>query len=228
MIEPPVGHPPAVMVPQPRPPGFSSFYTDTKEESTSRPFSVFPHYPGTQQVPRLPPPPPGSDPVIPVENLLDASISTNVTPNQTEFRAWIKARIHLSFGLKDPMINYIARMLDVAKYTPADLQDLKLTKYDPKDHEQDPGDRQPLYYYVLRIPGFRRRAKIADDLPPSPQRANQALNLPAIEHVMISHTSNPGGARGILKRLPHPDSMYQIQIVSFPWGLGNLAILSGT
>ena len=110
----------------------------------------------------------------------------------------IKRSYGRSFGLKDPMINYVARMLDVTKYTPADLQDLKLTKYDPKDHEQDPGDRQPLYYYVLRIPGFRRRARIADDLPPSPQRASHALNLPAIEHVMISHTSNPGGARGIL------------------------------
>ena len=128
---------------------------------------------------------------------MDASISTNATPNQTEFTAWIKARIHLSFGLKDD--EYIARMLDVAKYTLADLQDLKLTKYDPKDHEQNPGDRQPLYYYVLRIPACRHRAKIADDLPPSPQRANQALNLPAIEHVMIAHTSNPGGACGILK-----------------------------
>ena len=55
----------------------------------SRSFSVF-HLPGTQQVPRPPPPPPSGDPVIPVENLMDTSISTNVTPNQTEFRAWIK------------------------------------------------------------------------------------------------------------------------------------------
>ena len=85
----------------------------------------------------------------------------------------------MSFGLKDPTTNYLARMFDDAKYTPADLQDLKLTKYDPKDHEQDPGERKPLFHYVLRIPGFRRRAKIADALPPSPQRANQALNLPS-------------------------------------------------
>ena len=122
-------------------------------------------------------------------------------------------------------------MLDVAKYTLADLQDLKLTKYDPKDHEQDPGDRQPLYYYVLRIPPCRRRAKIADDLPPSPQRANQALNLPAIERVMIAHTSNPGGACGIFERgknCPIPTPCNQTQTVSFPWELGKLAILSGT
>ena len=97
------------------------------------------------------------------------------------------------------MVHYISRLLDVAKYTVADLQDLKLLKYDPKDHEQHPGDRQPLYYYLLRIPGFRRRGKVADHLPPAPQRANQALNLEAVEHVMISHTSNPGGASGILK-----------------------------
>ena len=67
--------------------------------------------------------------------------------------------------MKDTMVHYISRLLDVAKYTVADLQDLKLLKYDPKDHEQDPGDRQPLYYYLLRIPGFRRRAKVADHLP---------------------------------------------------------------
>ena len=134
-----------------------------------------------------------------MENLIDTSISMNVTPNQTEFRAWINGRVHPSFGMKDTMVHYIAGLLDAAKYTTADLQDLKLLKYDPKDHEQDPGDRQPLYYYLLRIPGFRRRAKIADNLPPAPQRANQALNLQAVEHVMISHTSNPGGASGILK-----------------------------
>ena len=150
---------------------------------------------------------------------MDASISTNATPNQTEFTAWIKARIHLSFGLKDD--EYIARMLDVAKYTLADLQDLKLTKYDPKDHEQNPGDRQPLYYYVLRIPACRHRAKIADDLPPSPQRANQALNLPAIEHVMIAHTSNPGGACGILKEAKIAPSRLHVSdsnSVCMAWG----------
>ena len=37
------------------------------------------------------------------------------------------------------MVNYLARMLDVAKYTTADLNDNRLTKYDPKNHEQDPG-----------------------------------------------------------------------------------------
>jgi len=51
---------------------------------------------------------------------------------------------------------------------------------------------------VIRIPGFRRRAKIADNVPPAPQRANQARGLPAIEHILVIHTSNPGGARGIL------------------------------
>ena len=73
-----------------------------------------------------------------------------------------------------------------------------MTKYDPKDHEQDPGYRLPLYYYVVRIPGFRKRARIPDTMPPAPQRANQSRGLKAIEHVMITHTSNPGGARGIL------------------------------
>ena len=215
---------PAVAVPQPRPPGFP-YCTFTPRHNppvgrsppvvpaASRPFSVFPPFIGTQTVPRPIASPPSGDPVIPVENLIDTSVSLNVTPNQTEFRAWINGRVHQSFGMKDTMVHYISRLLDVAKYTVADLQDLKLLKYDPKDHEQDPGDRQPLYYYLLRIPGFRRRAKIADHLPPAPQRANQALNLEAIEHVMISHTSNPGGASGILKeariapsRLHVPDS----------------------
>ena len=62
-----------------------------------------------------------------------------------------------------------------------------------------------LFYYVIRIPGFRKRARIPDTMPPAPQRANQSRGLPAIEHVMITHTSNPGGARGILneaKRAP--------------------------
>ena len=62
-------------------------------------------------------------------------------------------------------------MFDVANYTTADLLDIRMTQYDPKDHEQDPGDRLPLYYYVIRIPGW---AKIADNVPPAPQRANQA------------------------------------------------------
>ena len=104
-------------------------------------------------------------------------------------------------------------MFDVANYTTAHLLDIRMTQYDPKDHEQDPGDRLPLYYYVVRILGFRRRAKIADNVPPTPQRANQARGPPAIEHIMITHTSNPGGARGILteakiapSRLHIPDS----------------------
>ena len=201
---------PAVAVPQPRPPGFPYCTFAPRQNPlvgqsppvvpvASRPFSVFPPFSGTQTVPRPIASPPSGDPVIPVENLIDTSVSLNVTPNQTEFRAWINGRVHPSFGMKDTMVHYISRLLDVAKYNVADLQNLKLLKYDPKDHEQDPGDRQPLYYYLLRIPGFRRRAKIADHLPPAPQRANQALNLEAIEHVMISHTSNPGGASGILK-----------------------------
>lgn len=55
-----------------------------------------------------------------------------------------------------------------------------------------------MYYYVVRIPGFRNRARIPDNLPPAPQRANQSRGLKAIEHIMITHTSNPGGARGML------------------------------
>ena len=210
VTDPQLWRPPAVAVPQPRPPGFPYCTFAPRQNPlagqsppvvpvASRPFSVFPPFSGTQTVPRPIASPPSGDPVIPVENLIDTSVSLNVTPNQTEFRAWINGRVHPSFGMKDTMVQYISRMLDAAKYNVADLQDLKLLKYDPKDHEQDPGDRQPLYYYLLRIPGFRRRAKIADHLPPAPQRANQALNLEAIEHVMISHTSNPGGASGILK-----------------------------
>ena len=106
---------------------------------------------------------------------------------------------NLCFGLILPRKNRnhlgICLMSDVANYTTADLLDIRMTQYDPKDHEQDPGDRLPLYYYVIRIPGW---AKIADNVPPAPQRANQARGLPAIEHIMIIHTSNPGGARGIL------------------------------
>ena len=106
---------------------------------------------------------------------------------------------NLCFGLILPRKNRnhlgICLMFDVANYTTADLLDIRMTQYDPKDHEQDPGDRLPLYYYVIRIPGW---AKIADNVPPAPQRANQARGLPAIEHIMIIHTSNPGGARGIL------------------------------
>ena len=69
------------------------------------------------------------------------------------------------------------------------------------------------YYYVSRIPGFRPRANIAEGLPPERQRANQSRGLPAIEHIMITHTSNPAQACGILKeariapsRLRIPDS----------------------
>ena len=89
--------------------------------------------------------------------------------------------------------------MDQTGYKPVDLLDLRLTNYDPKDHEQDPGDRQPLHYYVLRVPGFRKRAQIPDEIPPEPQRAAPATGLKHVEHVMICHTSNPGGARGILQ-----------------------------
>ena len=97
------------------------------------------------------------------------------------------------------MINYLSRLLDQTGYKPEDLLDLRLTSYDPKDHEQDPGDRQPLHHYVLRAPGFRKRAQIPDEFPPGPQRAAPARGLKHIEHVMICHTSNPGGAHGILQ-----------------------------
>ena len=230
--------PPAVAVPQPRPPGFPYCTFAPRQNplagqsppvvpAAPRPFSVFPPFSGTQR--SLDPlhHHQSGDPVIPVENLIDTSVSLNVTPNQTEFRAWINGRVHPSFGMKTRWFITSPGCLDVAKYNVADLQDLKLLKYDPKDHEQDPGDRQPLYYYLLRIPGFRRRAKIADHLPPAPHRANQALNLEAIEHVMISHTSNPGGASGILKEAKIAPSRLHVSDSNsfFPWEPGKLAIL---
>ena len=113
-------------------------------------------------------------------------------------RAWIRENLDRSFMLADTMINYLAKMLDLSNYTTNDLLDIRLTKYDPKDHEQDPEDRLPLFYYVMRVPGFRKRARIPDSDPPEPQRANQSRNMKAIEHIMICHTSNPGGAKGIL------------------------------
>ena len=145
VTDPQFWRPPAVAVPQPRPPGFPHCtFTPRRNPpvgrsppmgpAASRPFSVFPPFIGTQTVPRPIAPPPSGDPVIPVENLIDTSVSLNVTPNQTEFRAWINGRVHQSFGMKDTMVHYISRLLDVAKYTVADLQDLKLLKYDPKDH----------------------------------------------------------------------------------------------
>ena len=231
MTDPQMWRPPAVVVPQPRPPGFLYCTFAPRQDpqvgqsppgapGASRPFSVFPPVIGTHTVPRPMAPPPSGDPVIPVENLIDTSVSPTVTPNQTEFRAWINGRVHPSFGMKDTMVHYISRMLDVAKYKVSDLQDLKLLKYDPQDHEQDPGDRQPLYYYLQRIPGFRQRAKIPDHQPPPPQRANQALNLEAVEHVMISHTSNPGGASGILKEAKIAPSRLHVADSSSFFSLG--------
>ena len=115
---------PAVAVPQPRPPGFPYCTFAPRQNPlvgqsppvvpvASRPFSVFPPFSGTQTVPRPIASPPSGDPVIPVENLIDTSVSLNVTPNQTEFRAWINGRVHPSFGMKDTMVHYISRMLDM-------------------------------------------------------------------------------------------------------------------
>lgn len=48
------------------------------------------------------------------------------------------------------MINYLARMFDLSNYTVNDLLDIRMAKYDPKDHEQEPGERLPLFIILLR------------------------------------------------------------------------------
>ena len=182
-----------------------------------RPFSVFPFQPtpGTRTVirperqhggdprptnvppaPHIPPPPPTGQAS---HVLASPPITETVTQNQTEFRVWFRQHADSRFSMKDSMINYLSRLLDVTGYKPEDLLDLRITSYDPKDHEQDPGDKEPLHYYVLRMPGLKKRAQIPDEFPPDPQRAAPARGLKHIEHVMITHTSNPGGARGILQ-----------------------------
>lgn len=107
--------------------------------------------PGTQTVARPPPPPPpNSSPVIPLVNLADSSITTAVTQNQTLLRAWIKSNLDRGFMLQETMINYLARMFDLSNYTVNDLLDIRMAKYDPKDHEQEPGERLPLFIILLR------------------------------------------------------------------------------
>lgn len=107
--------------------------------------------PGTQTVARPPPPPPpNSSPVIPLVNLADSSITTAVTQNQTLLRAWFKSNLDRGFMLQETMINYLARMFDLSNYTVNDLLDIRMAKYDPKDHEQEPGERLPLFIILLR------------------------------------------------------------------------------
>ena len=142
----------------------------------------------------IPPPPPvGQTGYV----LASPPVTETVTHNQTELRVWFRQHVDARFSMKDSMINYLSRMLDLTGYKPEDLLDLRITSYDPKDHEADPGDRQPLHYYVLWVPGFRKRAQIPKEFPPDPQRAAPARGLKHIEHVMVTHTSNRGGARGI-------------------------------
>lgn len=81
---------------------------------------------------------------MPLVNLADASVLEPVTLNQAQLRVWIKSNLDKVFVLQDSMINYVAKMLDDSKYTTADLMDVRLATYDPKDHEQGPGDRLPI------------------------------------------------------------------------------------
>ena len=208
---------PSLLPPPVRPAPAGQSPTDA--QPSVPPFSVFPMVPGSQIVTR-PPAPPSGPPVISLVNLADSSLTTAVTPNQTMIRAWMKSYLDKSFMLHETMINYVARMLDLSNYTTNDLLDIRLTKYDPKDHEQDPGERLPLYYYVIRVPGFRKRARIPETLPPPPQRANQSRGLQAIEHVMITHTSNPGGARGILNEAKIAPSRLHVEDSNSFFSLG--------
>ena len=197
---------------QPLPPGFPVSRPPGQSPSgPHRPFSAFPYnpIPGTSTVIR-PSGPGGKDstnptpsPPLPPEQtsyvLAAPEVTETVTQNQTEFRAWFRKHVDARFSMRDSMINYLSRLLDVSGYKTEDLLDLRITSYDPKGHETDPGDRKPLHYYVLRVPGFRKRAQIPQEFPPDPQRAAPARGLKTIEHVMITHTSNRGGARGILE-----------------------------
>ena len=216
---------------KPLPPGFpASRPPGPSPSGPNPPFSVFPYMtPGTTTVirprgplqkeggqdsknpPPGPPPPPPPGPTSYV--LAGPEVTETVTPNQAELRVWFRQRVDQRYSMKDSMINYLSRLLDVSGYKIEDLLDLRITSYDPKDHEADPGNREPLHYYVLRIPGFRKRSQVPPEFPPDPQRAAPARGLKTIEHVMITHTTNKGGARGIFEdgkiapsRLHIPDS----------------------
>ena len=112
MVEPQAPRPPAVIVPQPRPPAFPHFMLRPRNPQVGpsppaapealRRLSIFPHYPGTQQVPRPLPPPLGSDPVIPVENLLETPMSTNVTPNQAKITGLDQSKDSCEFWIERP------------------------------------------------------------------------------------------------------------------------------
>ena len=152
--------------------------TGPSPSGPSPPFSVFPYMtPGTTTVIRpsgpvkveagqdsknLPPAPPPPPPPPPETShvLAAPEVTETVTPNQTEFRAWFRKRVDNRFSMKDSMISYLSRLLDVSGY-----------------------------------------------------KTDAARGLKTIEHVMITHTSNRGGARGIFEegkiapsRLHVPDS----------------------
>ena len=101
----------------------------------------------SKNLPPAPPPPPPPPPET--SHVLAApEVTETVTPNQTEFRAWFRKRVDNRFSMKDSMISYLSRLLDVSGYKTDDLLDLRITSYDPKDHETDPANKEPLYYYV--------------------------------------------------------------------------------
>ena len=66
-------------------------------------------------------------------NLADTMVSDSVTPIQAEFRLmWL-------FRCMTALSTTQLGCLIGAKYNTADLNDIRLTKYDPKNHELDPG-----------------------------------------------------------------------------------------
>ena len=105
-----------------------------------RPLSVFPFQPtpGTRTVirperqhggdprptnvppvPHIPPPPPAGQAC---HALASPPITETVTQNQTEFRVCFRQHADSRFSMKDSMINYLSRLLDVTGYKPEDLK----------------------------------------------------------------------------------------------------------
>ena len=96
-------------------------------------------------------------------------MSESVTQNQANLRVWNGNTVDSGFSLPTSMVNYISKMLHQTEYATNDLLDLRLSVYDPKDHEVEPGDLHSLYQYIFRVPGLvTRAAQIPVDCPPEP------------------------------------------------------------